>query len=177
MSKSLETKKLLAGCMKEMMEEKPFSKISVADICEVCQLNRKSFYYHFKDKYELVNWIYYDEFLKDVKNEEFTSVWQLLEELCAYLYANQAFYKHAFKIEGQNSFKDYFTEQLEPLLTKSMERILAENKDREFHVPFYSFALLASLKRWLSDYGQFSADEYLKLLREAARNMALIAEE
>ena len=177
MSKALETKKLLADCIKEMMEEKPFSKISVADICEECQLNRKSFYYHFKDKYQLVNWIYYDEFIKNIENEEFASVWELLKELCEYLYANKEFYKKVFEIEGQNSFNDYFTEQLEPLLTKSMERIVEENEDREFHVLFYSFALLASLRRWLSEYGQFSADEYLSLLREAARDMALIAEE
>ena len=42
--------------MKKLMKEKPFAKISVIDICEGCGMNRKSFYYHFKDKYDLVNW-------------------------------------------------------------------------------------------------------------------------
>lgn len=49
------TKRALAHALKELMEEKNFSKISVADICEKCDMNRKSFYYHFKDKYDLVN--------------------------------------------------------------------------------------------------------------------------
>lgn len=44
--------------MKKLMEKKPFSKISVGDICEDCGMNRKSFYYHFRDKYDLVNWIF-----------------------------------------------------------------------------------------------------------------------
>ena len=39
--------------MKALMEERPFAKISVGDICERCGMNRKSFYYHFKDKYDL----------------------------------------------------------------------------------------------------------------------------
>ena len=50
------TKRALAAAMKELMEQMPFSKISVSDIAEQCGMNRKSFYYHFKDKYDLVNW-------------------------------------------------------------------------------------------------------------------------
>ena len=50
------TKNALASAMKSLMERKSFSKISVGDICELCQMNRKSFYYHFKDKYDLVIW-------------------------------------------------------------------------------------------------------------------------
>lgn len=49
------TKRALAAAMKELMEQMPFSKISVSDIAEQCGMNRKSFYYHFKDKYDLVN--------------------------------------------------------------------------------------------------------------------------
>ena len=57
------TKRALAEALKELMEEKSFSKISVADICGKCNMNRKSFYYHFKDKYDLVNWIFDTEFI------------------------------------------------------------------------------------------------------------------
>ena len=52
------TKRALASALKELMNEKPFARISVSDICTKCEMNRKSFYYHFKDKYNLVNWIY-----------------------------------------------------------------------------------------------------------------------
>ena len=62
------TKKALADALKELMDTKPFHKISVSDICERCQMNRKSFYYHFKDKYDLMNWIYDTEFIGVAKN-------------------------------------------------------------------------------------------------------------
>ena len=58
------TKNALAVSMKKLMEKKPFSKISVGDICEDCGMNRKSFYYHFRDKYDLVNWIFYVDFIE-----------------------------------------------------------------------------------------------------------------
>ena len=56
------TKHALAQALKALTETLPFDKISVGNICAQCGLNRKSFNYHFKDKYDLVNWIYYTEF-------------------------------------------------------------------------------------------------------------------
>ena len=64
------TKRALSSAFKELLESKPFSKISVGDICEKCEMNRKSFYYHFKDKYDLVNWIYYTEFVTVVRQKD-----------------------------------------------------------------------------------------------------------
>ena len=55
MSESKSTKKAFSRALKELMAEASFSKISVADICRKCNKNRKSFYYHFKDKYDLAN--------------------------------------------------------------------------------------------------------------------------
>ena len=51
------TKQALATALRELMEQVPFDKIQVQHICERCGMNRKSFYYHFKDKYDLLNWI------------------------------------------------------------------------------------------------------------------------
>ena len=61
------TKRALAAALKELMDEMSFDKITIVHICNKCEMNRKSFYYHFKDKYELVNWIYYTEFIGTVK--------------------------------------------------------------------------------------------------------------
>ena len=104
------TKKALAMAMKELMEQIPFSKISVSDICEKCGMNRKSFYYHFKDKYDLVNWIFDVEFFQAVHVRDYNLPnwsWRFLEDSCQYFYENQSFYRKALQIEGQNSFVDF----------------------------------------------------------------------
>ena len=61
MSESLITKKAIATALKSLILEKPFDKISIADLTKACGLNRQTFYYHFQDKYELLTWIYYTE--------------------------------------------------------------------------------------------------------------------
>lgn len=63
------TKHALAAALRDSMAEMPFEKINVAQICERCNMNRKSFYYHFKDKYDLVNWIFDTEFIAVLKKE------------------------------------------------------------------------------------------------------------
>ena len=56
-------------------------------------MNRKSFYYHFKDKYDLVNWIYYTEFIDRMKTKTYTASWDVIDDLCEYLFDNKEFYQ------------------------------------------------------------------------------------
>ena len=51
------TKKALASSLKEILKTKPISKVTVSDICSNCGIRRQSFYYHFADLPELVEWI------------------------------------------------------------------------------------------------------------------------
>ena len=51
MSESLITKKAIATALKSLILEKPFDKISIANLTKACGLNRQTFYYHFQDKY------------------------------------------------------------------------------------------------------------------------------
>lgn len=82
------TKQALATSLKELMAEQLFDKINVAQICERCNMNRKSFYYHFKDKYDLVNWIFDTEFIELLKHENlsagYAEHWAFIEKTCRY---------------------------------------------------------------------------------------------
>ena len=133
MADSNVTKRALATAMKQLMAAEPFSKISVGDICQVCQMNRKSFYYHFRDKYDLVNWIFQTEFLTAVQRRPYESTWALIGDLCEYFYENRAFYHNALSVEGQNSFQDYFREILAPVMRAYAEDLFeGEGEDADF---------------------------------------------
>lgn len=54
---SLNTKKMLSGALKNAMKSKSLSKITVSELIEACGVNRKTFYYHFQDIYDLLKWI------------------------------------------------------------------------------------------------------------------------
>ncbi|MBS6472445.1 MAG: TetR family transcriptional regulator C-terminal domain-containing protein [[Eubacterium] siraeum] len=50
------TKKALEQSLKNLLLKKPLTKITINDITEDCGINRMTFYYHFKDIYDLVEW-------------------------------------------------------------------------------------------------------------------------
>ena len=85
MAESNITKRALAVALKELVESRPFSKISIGDICEQCAISRKSFYYHFKDKYDLVNWIYYTEFIAAAEQKS-TRLAGIFLRICASIF-------------------------------------------------------------------------------------------
>ena len=147
------TKRALATSLKELMLEQPFDKINVAQICERCDMNRKSFYYHFKDKYDLVNWIFDTEFIALLKNENLSSNykerWAFIEKICQYFYQNHAFYRKALQISGQNSFVDHFREYIRPLLADRISHLFGQENPDEFTMDFFTDAVLCAMERWL----------------------------
>lgn len=159
------TKRALAAALKELMETNPFSKISVSDICKACDMNRKSFYYHFKDKYDLVNWIYYTECVAALKEKGYHTGWELLEDLCVYFYENRSFYRKTLTVEGQNSFSDYFRDIVETIISSDMEGIFGQDDGFAFYVDFYTDAFLCAIKRWLLDKDCMPSEEFVRLLK------------
>lgn len=155
------TKRALATALKELMEDVPFSKISVSDICEKCAMNRKSFYYHFRDKYDLVNWIFYMECLLPLHEYTYDSVGEVLLAICQHLYENREFYRKAFKITGQNSFSEYFREMLEPLLVKMTDGLFAEEADRNFYMTFYAGTSIQAIEHWIQEKDCIPAGEFI----------------
>ena len=174
MSEANVTKNALAASMKKLMRMRPFEKISVSDICNDCGINRKSFYYHFRDKYDLVNWIFYVGFIEELNLTSYDNGWQLMKDMCGYFYREREFYRAALKIEGQNSFKDYLIDTVTPIAEFFMQDILPHNDDDNFFISFVTDALLTSIVRWLSDgYDhEMDAQEFLSKIRNIIISLA-----
>lgn len=160
------TKNALAASMKKLMAQKPFAKISVGDICDDCGMNRKSFYYHFKDKYDLVNWIFYVDFIGRIDWESCKSEWSLLDDLCRYFYTERAFYENALQIEGQNSFKEYFLETIRPVIYYYLQNAFPESEKKDFYVTFFCDGFLTAIVRWLKEGSKIPPEEFLGDLHE-----------
>lgn len=172
------TKKALAAALKELMMEVPFEKINVAQICEKCNMNRKSFYYHFKDKYDLVNWIFDIEVLTVMtqnavfSNSAYHDRWKHISDLCTIFYDNRTFYRKAFQIKGQNSFIEHFREYIYPIIQNRISFILNENTPDNFVINFLADACICATVRWISDKNCKSPEEFSSLLRYTVESCA-----
>ena len=160
------TRNAMAAAMKALMKEKKLSKISISDICGACGMNRNSFYYHFKDKYDLINWIFYTEFVSNIHLEEYKDALQLLEDICDYLYQERDFYRVALKMEGQNSFQEYFSEVMDPYLKYLADQIMGVGKEEAFFLRFFGDAFLMAIIRWVMDENIMQPREFVRQLDE-----------
>ena len=176
------TKRALATSLKELMAEQPFDKINVAQICERCDMNRKSFYYHFKDKYDLVNWIFDTEFIAllkdeklDVSHSNYKERWAFVEKICQYFYQNHGFYRKALQIKGQNSFRDHFREHIQPLLAERISTLFGQKQLDQFAMDFFTDAVVCAMERWLLTKECMPTEQFLEkikaLTEESARSI------
>lgn len=153
MADSALTKRVLGDSLKELMQKKPLAKISVGDITSHCDINRQTFYYHFKDKYDLVNWIYSSETISYMTSFSDKAHWaDGMCDLCLYMQQNKKFYINALSTPGQNSFQEYLTDFLFDLILSLLDELCGERKvdqrDLDFIANFYSLAFVALVMQW-----------------------------
>lgn len=173
------TKRALANSLKSLMTEQPFEKINVAQICERCDMNRKSFYYHFKDKYDLVNWIFDTEFIALLKDEKLNAShsnykerWACIEKICQYFYQNHGFYRKALQIKGQNSFSEHFREYIRPLLANRIFIVFGEERLDEFALDFFTDAVICAMERWLLTRECMPPEQFVEKIKQITEECA-----
>ena len=97
---------LLAEGFKELACQQPIEKITIKAITDKAGVIRPTFYNHFQDKYELLEWIIRVQVLEPAKpliaagmvDEAFILIFTPVQK-------EKAFYEKAVRLEGQNSFE------------------------------------------------------------------------
>jgi probable dihydroxyacetone kinase regulator len=165
MSDSLITKKAIAAGMKELTKKKSFDKITVSDIAEICGLNRQTFYYHFQDKFELVDWIYYNEAISIIVNDLNYDNWdsKILQFLTK-IKEEEYFYMNTLKASVENEFREYLFKVTVELLCDIINGITlnsnAAENDIRFIAEFYAFGLVGVVISWVQ-HGMKETPQYI----------------
>ncbi|MCI2047240.1 MAG: dihydroxyacetone kinase transcriptional activator DhaS [Faecalibacterium sp.] len=149
------TKQILAASLKDLMQTMPLEKISVSDIVEHADIGRNTFYYHFQDKFDLVNWIFQTESTRFFTERAIKENWSsALESIEDYLKENKEFYCNALAYNGQNSLQSFLFDTISDLVVqqvRSMEmpeyRSLSKEELR-FIGDFIASAMVGIVVRW-----------------------------
>lgn len=160
MANSNVTKQILMDSFKDLVRTIPLEKITIADICQRHGMNRKSFYYHFRDKYDLLKYIFQTEFIQAHPLGE-NEGQALMPNLCNYLYNNQDFYRHVLRPHQHNYFRLYFYEIIQGFVENGIKEILDQEKQDEFHVYFLTDGLVCTIERWIMDYKPIPPGEFI----------------
>ena len=111
------TRKAIADSLKSLLAQRPLSRITVMDIASQCGISRMTFYYHFRDIYDLVGWIISYDITEILSGRKTHDTWQ-----DGFLYIFHAAEKnHVFVF---NVFNSMSREQLERSLTGPVTELL-----------------------------------------------------
>ena len=106
--KNEETLLLFAKAIKSLIKNKPLDKITVTDIVFQAGKTRQTFYRHFQDKYDLVNWYFEKLVLKSFEEmRQGGSLQEALNLKFAFIEQEHAFFKEAFKSNDYNNLIHY----------------------------------------------------------------------
>ena len=182
MSESTITKKALADGLKAMMRTKPFDKISVADITKSCGLNRQTFYYHFQDKFDLVNWIYYNELIMRVAEGLSYENWNTrIAEILEFMREDRSFYQTTLRQSGNNGFQEYLFRVVRELLVDIIRRMAGElpveTVNLNFLAEFFTYGIVGMIVQWAQKGMIESPQELSKSLKKLVNEIKQLAAE
>lgn len=153
--KSNQTKKALAEALKQLLTRKPINKITINDITEQCGISRMTFYYHFKDIYDLVEWTLEEATQQIIGENRYADNWQQgFLDLLKEVKDNQKLYMNVYRSMDREAIERYLLKKVEPLLMPVVEKEAAgmgiSPEGKRVVAIFYTYAFIGVLLDWIS---------------------------
>ena len=119
------TKRKIADGLQEMLHVKPLRKITVQDIMDCKDMKRQSFYYHFQDIYGVIEWIFHEDFVKQVAYDEDEEFEDWIRKVVRIIKENRFFYR---KVQ-ENISRERLMERLVPVVDGQLRQRFWAGKD------------------------------------------------
>ena len=163
--KNRRTKQLIQASFMQILEDKSFESITVGDITKKAQINRGTFYLHYKDKFDLLDNIE-QQLFEDIGNriDELQTNYSATdtfekgqEQLAAALFRSIKMHSPMLKILLNNHgragfhirFRDAFSEKVRVNLEKNISFYANLNVPMDYFLSFITSAFLGLIEQWV----------------------------
>lgn len=151
------TKKALAQSLKKIMATKDVNKVTINDITEDCGVNRQTFYYHFADIYDLLEWIYKNEVIEKIEKIESGNLLENWQNgflyVFEYILENKKFVHNTYNSVSRETLLKFIYKQTNNLITKVIEEksknISINESNKKFISNFYKYAFVGVVQDWI----------------------------
>lgn len=164
------TLKLLKEALLEVMTKKSFEEIKINDICNVAMVHRTTFYSHFDDKYDLLEYCIKEaekEITEKMEPENYTSIQEfytnMIMALVCYIEGNKEKFKAMLIKNDNTSFYKMFNSTCVLYIYKMLQK--EEKSGVKHEVPinlvaeFYAGAVISSVTYWIKDSSGMTSQE------------------
>lgn len=148
------TKRALEASLKNLLLQKPLNKITVGDIANDCGINRMTFYYHFKDIYDLIEWSCVEDATKALEGKKTYDTWQegFLNIFNAVL-DNKPFIMNVYRSVSREQIEMYLYKLTYNLLIDVVNEksvgMAVSDEYKKFIADFYKYAFVGIMLNWI----------------------------
>ena len=150
------TKRALEQSLKNLLLKKPLTKITVGDITEDCGINRMTFYYHFKDIYDLVEWSCLEDAKRALEEKKTYDTWQQgFLQIFKAVQENKPFILNVYRCVHREQVEKYLQPLADQLLLNVINEeaagITVRDEDKQFIAQVYSYMFIGLMLDWIKD--------------------------
>lgn len=163
------TKRALAQALKNQLLKKPLNKITVSDIAAECGISRMTFYYHFKDIYDLVEWACLEDARKALKEKKTYDTWQQgFLQIFETVRENKPFVMNVYRCVHQEQLEKYIKPLVDHLVLdiineEEKDRVVKE-EDKAFIAQVYGYIFIGLMMDWIKTDMQDGYEELVDKL-------------
>ena len=148
------TKRALEQSLKNLLLQKPLSKITISDITDDCGINRMTFYYHFKDIYDLIEWSCEEDASRALAGRKTYETWQQgFAQLFVAVLENKPFIMNVYHSVSREQVENYLYKVTYALLEGVVEEQAAgmsvRPEDKAFIANVYKYAFVGLMLDWI----------------------------
>lgn len=171
------TKILLSKSFKKLLSKKMLNKITVKDIVNDCKLTRQTFYYHFQDIYELLDWTYKNE-IGELLNEPNSNSWEkVVVNFLSYIRENRSMYLNTMNSVGREHFEQAIYPELFEFSKLKIEKLATESDFPDEKISFMAnlqaITLISVIIQWANNGMKEDPDETAKMLVQTLNSATL----
>ena len=150
------TKRALEASLKNLLLQKPLNKITINDIAEDCGINRMTFYYHFKDIYDLVEWSCEEDAARALAGKKTYETWQQgLLQIFEAVQDNKPFILNVYRCVHREQVEKYLQPLVDRLILSVIEEesngMTVRDEDKQFIAQVYSHIFIGLMLDWIKD--------------------------
>lgn len=161
----LTTKRAIGYAFKDLLKEKSFNKITITDIANKCDINRQTFYYHFQDIKDLVEWLCIDEVDNILNKNDECEKWEDKFLMIFEVVLNEKevveniYHSVSVEVLRTNLYRLVYPIIYSEIVEESKGKNLRE-EDKKFITDFYKYAFVSIVLDWI-DKGMIENPEII----------------
>lgn len=167
------TKKDLEAALKRLLADKPLNRLTINELAGEAGISRMTFYYHFRDIYDLVEWICLEDAREALQGKRTYLTWKEgLLQIFEAVYENKSFILNVYRCVDRAYIERFLSglvaDLIEGVVNEQAEGLEIPGEKKHFIATFYMYSFVGIMLDWIASGMR---ENYCEIVEDIATTM------